>query len=374
MERVSVTSHLPQLLKLVDDPSPVVSEEVGRALMAIPDLQSELERLEPSPDQRRHLQRLLRQQGYFRRQLLANWSQWQQLSQPLDRLEALFALVSDFQSEFRYSVGVSQLLDAIAAQSRAGDPRELSRYLFEERLGGDRKDYYHPRNSDLVDVWYRGRGIPMSLSAIFILTGHRLRFRVSPCNFPGHFLARVEHQGATYFVDCFDGGRWLTEELSPRLRGRVPPHLLPKVLRKDPPIQAVISRLFRNLVNAYQEVEKADTANFFRFLLKVVEAGGRMRPEPEFAPGDLVVDSVGGYRGVVVDYDLSFEKEEDQEGAKALPWYRVLIDGSSLVSYASQRQLESDPSEREVRHPFVNYFFRTFEDGNYRRNNLPWPD
>jgi heat shock protein HspQ len=55
------------------------------------------------------------------------------------------------------------------------------------------------------------------------------------------------------------------------------------------------------------------------------------------------------------------------------PWYHVLVDGASHVTYAAQSSLLPDESMRAVEHPLVPFFFRDFADGRYRRNDRTWP-
>jgi hemimethylated DNA binding protein len=43
------------------------------------------------------------------------------------------------------------------------------------------------------------------------------------------------------------------------------------------------------------------------------------------------------------------------------------------VTYAAQSNLEPDDTGDEVVHPYVPYFFSEFRDGEYVRNDQPWP-
>lgn len=379
-------SQIPTLLRLVDDESPVVRQEIAGVFAAFDDLRHELATLEPPPTslQRIHLQRLMDEWHHGRQRLLERWPHWRRQPDDLGRLEAGLSLVADFQTEYLHPDPLGQVLDELAGSYSAAHPqpaaRSLSDYLFKAgRLQGDTERYDHPFNSNLVDVVLSGSGIPISLACVFILVGKRTGVTVEACNYPGHFLARVPAAGGAFYVDCFAEGRWLDSSLTPELRGRVPLHQLDEVLSAHTSAEEVMARVLRNLVNAYQQQEAPALSNLFLFLLKGLETDhrGPLPQLPEFAPGDLVRHREAPFRGVIVDYDLEFVSGPAGFRApfeeRGQPWYRVLVDNTRVVSYSAQSHLRPDDGGGEVRHPFVNYFFVRYEGGRYVRNNLPWP-
>ncbi len=101
--------------------------------------------------------------------------------------------------------------------------------------------------------------------------------------------------------------------------------------------------------------------------------------DTQFQPGQLVQHRRYGYRGVVVDCDLTCQADQDwyesnrTQPDRDQPWYHVLVDGSDTITYAAQTSLTEDSSDDEVEHPLVEYFFEDFESGKYVRNDRPWP-
>lgn len=88
----------------------------------------------------------------------------------------------------------------------------LGRYLFEEEgFRGNSSDYYNPANSFLNDVMDQRRGIPITLSILYIAIGRRLGLPLSGVAFPGHFLVRFDDPFGAFFVDPFHQGKILTE-------------------------------------------------------------------------------------------------------------------------------------------------------------------
>lgn len=102
-------------------------------------------------------------------------------------------------------------------------------------------------------------------------------------------------------------------------------------------------------------------------------------PVPRFAPGELVKHRRYNYRGLVVDFDLRcraneawYQKNRTQP-ERDQPWYHVLVDGSTVVTYAAETSLEEDTSGQPVHHPLVPRLFDAFEGGRYERNGVAWP-
>ncbi|NKB71256.1 MAG: tetratricopeptide repeat protein [Candidatus Latescibacteria bacterium] len=86
----------------------------------------------------------------------------------------------------------------------------LNHYLFAEQgfCGTDQADYYAPRNSYLDQVLTRKKGIPITLSVLYLEIGWRLGLPLAGVNFPLHFLVRCDRSDAApLFIDPFSGGR-----------------------------------------------------------------------------------------------------------------------------------------------------------------------
>jgi heat shock protein HspQ len=91
-----------------------------------------------------------------------------------------------------------------------------------------------------------------------------------------------------------------------------------------------------------------------------------------FAVGDLVHHRLFDYRGVVVDVDPTFQGTEDWYEAMARsrppkdrPWYHVLVNGASHMTYVAERNLQKDTTGQPISHPLLDRFFAGFEDGRY---------
>lgn len=140
----------------------------------------------------------------------------------------------------------------------------------QEGLGGNRVDYYNPANGLLDAVILSRRGLPLTLTAIYMFAGARAGLSVSGVAASAHFLARL---GALCF-DPYEAGRgidqarWngMIEGLSPAERARL---LLPATYG------AMAWRMVLNLVQAFERRE--DFAQVQR-LSRIFEWLRRARP------------------------------------------------------------------------------------------------
>jgi regulator of sirC expression with transglutaminase-like and TPR domain len=135
--------------------------------------------------------------------------------------------------------------------------QEVSRVLFaEEGYRGNSEAYYDPRNSFLNDVLDRRRGVPLTLSLLYLEVGWRLGLPLQGVNFPGHFLVRYDGEAVKLLIDPFQDGTVRFEDEAQELLDRVyggtvslQPSYLRPAGRKD-----ILVRLLSNLKGIYLNI------------------------------------------------------------------------------------------------------------------------
>ena len=135
--------------------------------------------------------------------------------------------------------------------------QEVSRVLFaEEGYRGNSEAYYDPRNSFLNDVLDRRRGVPLTLSLLYLEVGWRLGLPLQGVNFPGHFLVRYDGEAVKLLIDPFQDGTVRFEDAAQELLDRVyggtvslQPSYLRPAGRKD-----ILVRLLSNLKGIYLNI------------------------------------------------------------------------------------------------------------------------
>ena len=157
-------------------------------------------------------------------------------------------------------------LDELAARVRAGLPPTpgleemivtLNHFLFvEQGFAGDTDNFYDPRNSFLNEVLDRRRGIPITLSILYLEIGTRLGLELEGISFPGHFLVKYPTEEGDLVLAPFSGGMPLDEKDLRTLLDRTyrepddaPPleQLLTAAGKKE-----ILVRMLRNLKGVYQ--------------------------------------------------------------------------------------------------------------------------
>lgn len=110
-----------------------------------------------------------------------------------------------------------------AADSPSEAVGALNHALFEiEKFRGNQEAYDDPRNSDLEIVLARRRGIPITLSVLYVEVARRLGLEAYGVGFPGHFLCKVlgiqDVPTRELIVDPFFGRILSLEECADRVR------------------------------------------------------------------------------------------------------------------------------------------------------------
>jgi regulator of sirC expression with transglutaminase-like and TPR domain len=279
---MSALVQLDHLLSLIDDDSSVVQEAVQRELTTMRrELPERLRSLSRplTADEERHVGRLL--EPARRAELEETWMRWRWMDDPHMQLEEGMAQISAYLHGWRTLPGdLAQKLDALAEEAFLDrgrmDERELSEWLFSVRDGtvrfrGNSKDYYTASNSDLFWVLETGLGNPISLCCLYRLLGQRFGLDVQGCNFPGHFLARVNLAGRTWLVDCFNRGRFMLASDVARHHPAANP-ALEDVIRQSAGVDQILLRILRNLDEAYDRTNNLQLRHVMRRLaVKLME-------------------------------------------------------------------------------------------------------
>jgi len=89
--------------------------------------------------------------------------------------------------------------------------RVLNRVIFHENgFTGDIEEYKNPNSSFITHVLDSKKGIPMSLSIIYILVAMRCGVDLRPIAVPGRFMVGCFPEDKPFFIDVFEGGRFLS--------------------------------------------------------------------------------------------------------------------------------------------------------------------
>jgi regulator of sirC expression with transglutaminase-like and TPR domain len=103
----------------------------------------------------------------------------------------------------------AEAVERVRARLKQHPPEEaLAEALATDmRLTGDLITYDDPANADIVALWERRRGLPVTLGLAYIDAARRAALDVAGVDFPGHFLLRIETAEGPLALDPFADGR-----------------------------------------------------------------------------------------------------------------------------------------------------------------------
>ena len=147
---------------------------------------------------------------------------------------------------------VAQLRARIAPDASPLTRFRLLTHFFFGELGfaAARDDYDAVENSFLHRVIERRRGIPITLSLLYVELGRAAGLSLHGVSFPGHFLVRLTLNDGAVFIDVFNGGVSLSDsELRGRLAQLLPDTSEASLARYLRPAadREILARLLRNL-------------------------------------------------------------------------------------------------------------------------------
>jgi regulator of sirC expression with transglutaminase-like and TPR domain len=184
----------------------------------------------------------------------------------IDLGRAALAVAADEYPELRMETYLTRLdqLAAAACDCSAGESNpyrllaSVNFVLFtREGYRGNRDDYYDPKNSFLNDVIDSRKGVPITLSVLYMEVARRVGLKLHGVGFPGQFLVKYLGNEEEIVIDPFDKGEVRgVEELQQMLDGlydgkvAFQPEFLAPVSNRQ-----IIQRMLNNLKTIYLNQE-----------------------------------------------------------------------------------------------------------------------
>lgn len=146
----------------------------------------------------------------------------------------------------------------------------LNRHLFVRGgLRGDAVRYYDPDNSCINRVIDRRRGIPITLSVIYLLVARRVGLPIRGVGMPGHFVVKYEGGEEETWIDPYHQGRLLSRtDCARHIRRSGYPYR--KQLLQPVKDRTIVQRMLGNLHRIYVETEQAAQAEQIRVFQEIL--------------------------------------------------------------------------------------------------------
>ena len=170
-----------------------------------------------------------------------------------------------------------RVADLGGAASESSAQVEILAHVIGDAFGftGDRATYDDPANADMIRVIDRRRGLPVSLSLLYVAAARRMGWTANALNTPGHLLVRIGAGASPLLIDPFAGG---TVVAADRLEALLAP-VLAEGQRLDSRHLAAMSNravLVRLLMN---QATRADAAGDARRALTLYERMTDIAPD-----------------------------------------------------------------------------------------------
>jgi regulator of sirC expression with transglutaminase-like and TPR domain len=158
--------------------------------------------------------------------------------------------------------------------------RVLNRVLFHEfGLHGNTDHYTDPLNSFLDQVLARRKGIPISLSIVYLVVAERVGLNLSAVGLPGHFLVGCYEENLPFFIDPFNAGLFLNAaEVFALLRSGPVPATVADLA--PTPVREILCRCCRNLVNHCTMAGQPEHARLFAEFVAEFESTYERHAQP----------------------------------------------------------------------------------------------
>lgn len=216
------------------------------------------------------------------------------------------------------------LYQAASESNRLSRMEVLHDLLFQKmQFSGNIENYYDPKNSFLNDVIDSRKGIPISLSVIYLELAWRLGMTASGVGFPGHFLVRVLEGGQPFYVDPFYRGRIMTESECVDFWNDISEgelefqkSFLSPVTKKQ-----ILGRMLRNLKEIY--LEQQDYPKLIRVLDNLIS----LDPDEadEIRDRGIVYYQIQSFANALQDFETYLSMAPDAEEAEVIRQYVEIL-------------------------------------------------
>ena len=186
-------------------------------------------------------------------------------SHPLEDMEIKKGELLRMENHLRERLEGMSAADAIVA--------EVVEYLHGDlQFDGARDNYYDAQNSFMNRVLDRRRGIPISLSALYLILAKRLGLPFHGVGMPGHFIVKYQGDEEPIFLDPFDRGKRLSVgDCAAVVRG-LGYHFDMRFLQETPP-RRIIERMLNNLLGIYKRAGENEKVTCLLRCRELVQRG-----------------------------------------------------------------------------------------------------
>jgi len=204
------TKEIQTLLYLLEDAS--ISDEIEKHLLERKDLLKQYVSHTPDAIQNVYLQSVLGK--FVSEEVFTNFSQWLQKG-CRDIFEGAM-LITQYMNPHIDTKPYYEAVHKWNQKALSNLPvyptpidivRSINLVLFKkEGFHGATENYQHPENSYLHHVIEKRKGIPLSLSILYLSLAQRMRVPIFGVNLPAHFIMMYRDANEEFYINAFNQG------------------------------------------------------------------------------------------------------------------------------------------------------------------------
>jgi len=179
---------------------------------------------------------------------------------PRDDMRIYSDLLNLYATEFQ-----SRLDSTAAPEEIATDIAHF--FTVEKGYCGNGADYYDADNHFIQKVMETKKGVPITLSVIYMLVLRRLNFPVFGIGMPGHFIVRYDFGSKSIFADPFNAGKLLTQQDCQNVLSKTG-YPFKKQYLEPVTNRQILERMLRNLLLVY---ERESESNKIHTLIQCID-------------------------------------------------------------------------------------------------------
>ncbi len=188
--------------------------------------------------------------------LKLQWSKVLEIDDEYLLLERALELLIKYDYGITYNPNLDERIKELSLkyikENVDGNVLDLANFLFiGEGYEGSKDDYYNPLNSNIDYVLTFKKGLPITLTILFMLTAKKMGYHVEGCRFPGHFLAKAFINDSFILIDCFNRGKIISEKELKVMADESYESFL-TIVKEKTTIKMILVRILSNLYKAYE--------------------------------------------------------------------------------------------------------------------------
>lgn len=149
--------------------------------------------------------------------------------------------------------------------------RTISFFAVEKKFTGNKEDYYNESNHYINKVLDTKIGIPITLSAVYLLVAKRINLPISGIGLPGHFTLRFSFNSSNVFLDPFNNGKILSrkecEKMVQNLGFTFTEEYLEPVTNKQ-----IVERMLRNIILSLEKKDDKERIETMRTFIDTLNS------------------------------------------------------------------------------------------------------